>query len=254
MKPESNPSGISAPDNPIDRLHPKTRVVTTLAILLFVTIIHNPFVLTISMTTTIVLVRSTRSPWQKLQYRLLHLEGFMIVLLMLLPFTVPGTQLFAIGPLVATVEGMFRALIVAVKVNICVLAIYALLGSLDLVRIGQAAESLGLSSKFTRLFLVTVRYISVFRGEMNRLTEALRMRSFRPGSNMHTWRTIGNLAGTMVVRSIERAERVDEAMRCRGFSGSTPGMPLDTTRGYDAVFASLSFCVLLVLLLVEFTA
>ncbi|CAB4326172.1 cobalt ECF transporter T component CbiQ [Brucella sp. 191011898] len=241
-------------NNPIDRLHPKTRLVMTLAILIFATIIHNPIVLAISMAAAIILVRIAKAPWHKLRHRLLHLEGFMIVLLVLLPFTMPGRPLLELGPLVATVEGTVRALTVAIKVNICVLSIYALLGSLDPIRIGQAAESLGLSPKFVRLFLITVRYVSVFRAETGRLSEAMRVRGFHPRSNMHTWRTFGNLAGTMVVRSIERAERVDEAMRCRGFSGTMPATPATAAQRRDAVFASLFFCAMFGLLLVEFIA
>ncbi|ENS55268.1 cobalt ABC transporter, permease CbiQ [Brucella melitensis BG2 (S27)] len=207
MTPATDFADQGPANNPIDRLHPKTRLVMTLAILIFATIIHNPIVLAISMAAAIILVRIAKAPWHKLRHRLLHLEGFMIVLLVLLPFTMPGRPLLELGPLVATVEGTVRALTVAIKVNICVLSIYALLGSLDPIRIGQAAESLGLSPKFVRLFLITVRYVSVFRAETGRLSEAMRVRGFRPRSNMHTWRTFGNLAGTMVVRSIERAER-----------------------------------------------
>ncbi|MFQ0812382.1 cobalt ABC transporter permease [Brucella anthropi] len=254
MTPGTDFFGHGEADNPIDRLHPKTRLVTTLAILIFATVIHNPFVLAMSMAAAIALVRTAKAPWHRLRHRLLHLEGFMIVLLVLLPFTMPGRPLLELGPLVATMEGTVRALTVAIKVNICVLCVYALLGSLDPVRIGQAAESLGVSSKFVRLFLVTVRYVAVFRAETSRLGEAMRVRGFRPKSNMHTWRTFGNLAGTMVVRSMERAERVDEAMRCRGFSGALHGAPAGATQRYDAIFASLFFCAMLGLLLVEFIA
>lgn len=186
MTPATDFADQGPANNPIDRLHPKTRLVMTLAILIFATIIHNPIVLAISMAAAIILVRIAKAPWHKLRHRLLHLEGFMIVLLVLLPFTMPGRPLLELGPLVATVEGTVRALTVAIKVNICVLSIYALLGSLDPIRIGQAAESLGLSPKFVRLFLITVRYVSVFRAETGRLSEAMRVRGFRPRSNMHT--------------------------------------------------------------------
>lgn len=243
-----------APDNPIDHLHPKTRLIATLAILVFATVVHNPAVLVLSMAAAGFLIWLAKSPWSELRHRLLHVEGFMVVLLILLPFTVPGTPLFTIGPIAATAEGLGRAIRVAVKVNICALTIFALLGSLDPVRIGQAAEALGVSPKFAKLFLVTVRYVSVFRAETNRLTDAMRVRGFRPGSNLHTWRTFGNLAGTMVVRSIERAKRVDEAMRCRGYSGAMPTVPAGALKPYDAAFASVLLCAMFGLLVMEYAA
>lgn len=240
------------PDSSIDRLHPKTRLVATLAILIFATILHNPVVLAISMVAALALVRLARLPWADLRHRLLHVEGFMVVLLVLLPFTVTGTPLFVLGPVVATGEGVTRALTVAMKVNICALTILALLGSLDPVHIGRAAEDLGAPSKFVKLFLFTIRYVSVFRAETNRLTEAMRARGFRPGSNLHTWRAFGNLAGTLVVRSIERAQRVDEAMRCRGFSGSIPTVTTGAVKQYDAAFATALLCAMFGLLFMEF--
>ncbi len=121
MTPATDFADQGPANNPIDRLHPKTRLVMTLAILIFATIIHNPIVLAISMAAAIILVRIAKAPWHKLRHRLLHLEGFMIVLLVLLPFTMPGRPLLELGPLVATVEGTVRALTVAIKVNICVL-------------------------------------------------------------------------------------------------------------------------------------
>ncbi|WP_378941227.1 cobalt ECF transporter T component CbiQ [Mesorhizobium sp. ANAO-SY3R2] len=247
-----NPESLS--DSPIDKLHPNTRLVATLAVLVFATIVHSPVVLGTALIAAAVLVLLARLPSADLRHRLLHLEGFMIVLLALLPFTVPGRPLFAVGPIVATNEGLIRALTVVIKVNICTLTVFALLGSLDPVRIGQAAMTLGVPSKLVKLFLFTVRYVSVFRDETSRLAEAMRARAFRPRSNLHTWRTFGNLAGTMVVRSLERAQRVDEAMRCRGFAGNMPTVPVGPVRHYDVAFASFFLCAIVGLLVVEFAA
>ena len=45
------------------------------------------------------------------------------------------------------------------------------------------------------------------------------MRGFRNRADLHSYRTIGQVAGTLLVRSQERSERVGQAMRCRGFDG-----------------------------------
>jgi cobalt/nickel transport system permease protein len=57
--------------------------------------------------------------------------------------------------------------------------------------------------------------------------EAMRARGFAPRLDLRTWRAYGNFTGMLLVRSMERAERVEESMRCRGFSGK---FPLRTTR------------------------
>ena len=55
--------------------------------------------------------------------------------------------------------------------------------------------------------------------EFARLRTALRVRGFRNRADLHSYRTIGQVAGTLLVRSHERSERVGQAMRCRGFDG-----------------------------------
>jgi cobalt/nickel transport system permease protein len=52
-----------------------------------------------------------------------------------------------------------------------------------------------------------------------RLISALKVRGFRPGTNLHTYKTFAYLVGMLLVRSAERAERVHNAMLCRGFRG-----------------------------------
>lgn len=239
-------------DGPIDRLHPRTRLLATLAAVIFVTTLHDLAVLSAALAGAVLLVWIADLSWRELRHRLLHVEGFLLVLLALLPFTVPGRPLFSLGPIMATSEGAIRALTVAIKVNICTLTIFALIGSLDPVRIGQAAEGLGAPARLVSLFLFTVRYVSVFRAETARLSEAMRARAFRPRSNLHTWRTFGNLAGMMMVRSLERAQRVDEAMRCRGFTGRVQAPPLGAAKPQDFAFASVFACALACLLVMEF--
>jgi cobalt/nickel transport system permease protein len=59
----------------------------------------------------------------------------------------------------------------------------------------------------------------VLREEYLRLRGAMKVRGFRPGTNWHTYRSFGYLVGMMLVRAIERSERILGAMKCRGFSG-----------------------------------
>ncbi len=238
----------------IDRLHPRTRLLSMLGALVFVTVLHQPAVLIAMLAGAVGLVCLANRPWSELRHRLMHIEGFLLVLLLLLPFTVPGQTLWNVGPIAVTHEGVARAIMVGLKVNICALTIFALVGGLDPVRIGQAAESLGVPTRFVTLFLLTVRYVSVFRAESSRLTEAMRARAFRPRSNMHTWRTYGNLAGMMLVRSLERAKRVNEAMRCRGFTGRMLAPPQDLAKWHDLAFATLFAGAMVGLLVMEYVA
>ena len=75
----------------------------------------------------------------------------------------------------------------------------------------------------------------------------LRVRGYRVRANRHSYRTTGHLAGTMLVRGYERAERVGQAMRCRGFDGKFRSLERFQTRPADIAFFLLltGFAVLL---------
>lgn len=157
-----------------------------------------------------------------LWHRLWHVEAFLALLVLTLPFTVPGAALLRLGPLAASREGAGLALLIALKVMTAAVLILALLGRQEPERIGAALRALHLPERLVRLFLMMLRYLALIRAEGARLQEAMRARSFRPGSNRHSWRSYGHLAGMMLVRALDRAGRVEEAMRCRGFAGRMP--------------------------------
>ena len=151
--------------------------------------------------------------------RLLALEGFMLALLLTLPFSLPGEPWLAFGSVTASREGLEAALLILFKANAVVLALLALVGGLEPVRFGHALARLGAPQKLVHLLLLTVRQIHLLQREFTRLRQAMRARAFVPRSNRHTWNAYGYLMGMLLVRSVERARRVLAAMRCRGFHG-----------------------------------
>jgi cobalt/nickel transport system permease protein len=69
------------------------------------------------------------------------------------------------------------------------------------------------------LLLITYRYLFVLEQEYQRLVRAMKIRNFRPKTDLHSYRTFAYLAGMLFVRASERARRVHSAMICRGFNG-----------------------------------
>jgi cobalt/nickel transport system permease protein len=83
----------------------------------------------------------------------------------------------------------------------------------------KAAHALKVPGLLVQLFLLTWRYLFLLAEELGRLRTALRARGYRNRFNRHSYRTVGQVAGSLLVRSHERGERVSQAMRCRGFDG-----------------------------------
>lgn len=214
----------------------RIRIISALMLISAAIVVTQWQVLVAFVILTSVFARATGLTFREQQHRLIHIEGFLLALLVLLPLTIPGTPLLTYGWLIASLEGAQRAVVIALKVLTSALIIFALLGSLEPVRMGRALAALNVPHRLVHLLLFAIRYIAVFRKETARLRDAMRTRAFRPGTNVHTLNTFGNLIGMMLVRSLERAERVDEAMRCRAFSGHFPLRPPKPLRTPDIVF------------------
>ena len=81
--------------------------------------------------------------WRDMLHRLAHVEGFMVVLLILLPLSVDGRTFIAFGPLALSETGLMRALAIVLKVNASVIATMALLATLEPVRLGRGMATAG---------------------------------------------------------------------------------------------------------------
>ena len=98
---------------------------------------------------------------------------------------------------------------------------------------------------------MTVRYIEVLGREYRRLRTAMVVRGFRMRFSLHTWRSLGHLFGMLFARSIDRAERIGAAMRCRGFNGAFPVLSEPAYTMRDAVFLGVAASALALILIVR---
>ena len=187
-----------------------------------------------AMVIAVLLAVAYATPDARLWRRLLHVEAFVLLLFLTMPFTMAGQPIFSFGPLSASVEGVWRAVLIASKVMSSVILMVLLLGDIEPARLGAALRGLHVPERLIRLFVMTVRYTAILREEALRLHEAMRARGFQPCSNRHTWRCYGNLIGMLLVRALARAQRVEEAMLCRGYTGSFPyrAQPSPTRRDW----------------------
>lgn len=151
--------------------------------------------------------------------RVLIVNGLILLFWLVLPLTFEGEVLFYLGPFAVTREGVLISAKITLKSNAILLAFIALIASTSIATLGYASNRLRIPEKVVHLLLLTYRYVFVIEQEYQRLVRATKIRGFRPKSNMHTYRTYAYLIGMLFVRASERAERVHQAMLCRGFKG-----------------------------------
>ncbi|NQT87723.1 cobalt ECF transporter T component CbiQ [bacterium] len=203
---------FSAGDSVVHRLDPRVRVVAAIAFAVVVAMSERLPVLGAALAAAAAGVGVARLPFGATVRRLLPLEAFLLVLWVVVPLTSPG-------PAAWGQAGVQLAARVTVKANAIVLALTILIGTMEVSTLGHALHHLRAPAKLVHLLLFTIRYVDVIHHELARLRTAMRVRCFRAGANRHTYRTVGNLVGMLLVRSFDRAERIVAAMKCRGFRG-----------------------------------
>jgi cobalt/nickel transport system permease protein len=236
---------------PLRALDPRLRIAAATLFALVVVSLSDRVALLTALGLAIALMLAARLPAVPTLRRMAAMDGFMLAILLMLPFTVPGTPIFAWGGFSASAQGLAKAVEILLKANAVVLVLLALVGSLDAVTLGHALARLRMPANLVQLLFFTVRYIGVIGDEYTRLRTAMRARGFRPGNSFHTYRSIGYLVGILLVRSLERSERILAAMRCRGFQGRF--YPLDDFAygRADALFAGLALMTFAGLLIVD---
>lgn len=167
----------------------------------------------------IILVLSARLDPLVVLKRLILVNGFVLFLWLTLPLTYPGSEKYIVGPFRISLEGISLAALISIKTNATVLVLISLIATSSLAALGQALVNLRIPTKLCLLLLFSYRYIFVIHQEYLRLVRAARLRCFRAGTNMHTYRTTGYLFGMTLVKSHHRAHRVRQAMILRGFQG-----------------------------------
>jgi len=109
----------------------------------------------------------------------------------------------------------FASLIV--KSSLTILAGLLLIATTKAYEIAWAFRKIGMPRIFVIQFLLIYRYIFVLLEEVSKIIKAHNLRSpFRKGVSL---KVSGSLLGQMLMRSIDRANRIYNAMILRGFNG-----------------------------------
>ena len=242
-------TGFHEGDTPIHRLDPRPRIIVTLLFSVLMAVSFDPLILCLGIAAGVLLASLARVPARALAGRILRINIFMAVLFLLVPVTWPGRELFSVAGVSYSAEGVFWSLAITLKGNAIVLVFTSLAGTIDPFVLGHAFHHLKVPAKLAHLFMFTLRYADIFHHEHLTLIRAMKARGFRPSMRLHTYKTYADMTGMLLVRSLERSERIMDAMKCRGFTGSFHVVSHFRFERCDLVFTLVSAAVLSTLVL-----
>jgi cobalt/nickel transport system permease protein len=244
---------LPQPDSPLSRLDPRWKLAALTLATLSVALLHTLAAAIVAMAGALLLVALGRLPLRWYLSRLGTLALFLIVLVLLLPFIVhDGGPSLSLGSMRISWYGLRVAVCLCLKALALITLVLVALTTAPLSATLKAAHALFVPGLLVQLVMLTHRYIFVIGAELSRLRIALRVSGFRNRASWHSYHTLAHVAGTLLVRGYERAERVGQAMRCRGFDGRFRSLAEFRTTRADRLFFVILAGGAIALLLVDF--
>lgn len=239
-------------DSPISRMDARWKLACMLPAALIVGCLRSWPTVLAALTGALLLAFLSRLPLRWFLSRVVGTALFLLFFVIWLPLLpMHAEETINVFGLTLSPSGLERAGVILGKGVTIVTLILVLLATSPLPETLKAAHALCVPALVIHLALLTFRYIFLFADEFIRLRIALRVRGFRNRANFHSYRTAAHAAGTLLVRSHERAERVGQAMRCRGFDGEFRSLGEFQTAVWDVIGFALIMTTALAILLVD---
>ncbi|MGA1238762.1 MAG: cobalt ECF transporter T component CbiQ [Limisphaerales bacterium] len=182
----------------------------------------------------LVLLGVARLPVKLIWRRLAVAQIILLPCLLILPFSFGGERLSS-GWWSVSVEGVrWAGLFYCRALAVLVLGL-AVVYSTPMVVLLRALQSLRVPRVLVEIALLTYRYLFTLAAELTRMRWALLTRGFGARSAVQSYRPLANAVGVTLVRSVERTERIQQAMICRGFQGR-----LQTMQRFEAGVADVA--------------
>ncbi len=237
-------------DSLIHRLDPRGKLVATLAFIAAVVLMPSVNWLAYSLYFAVIaaLILLSRVPLSYILKRSLVIIPFVLLVAIFIPFFEEGEVATAANlwgwHISLTRNGLQTLAEILAKSWLSILSLVLLTSTTGFSSLLRGLEQLRTPRVMVMLLSFMYRYLFLLTDEVQRMKQARDSRSFG-GKRRWQVKTVGNMIGTLFIRSYERGERVYASMVARGFDGHS--RTLDSLRfsRLDAVFvAALSLALL----------
>lgn len=222
-------SAVSLPRFSLRAMRPDRKLLAAFIFSLGVSLLSHPLPALAACVFAALLVFCSGIDWKVLGKQLATVNVFFLLLWLLLPLSLlprgGEAAVFSLGPLSFYASGLVLALLLTLKGNALAAALLALAGSSTITENGHALSHLRVPDKLVALLLITHANLALMADEYRRLFAAARLRGFVPRTSAAAYATYARLIALLLVRSWQHAQRVENAMRLRGFAGRFPLIP-----------------------------
>jgi cobalt/nickel transport system permease protein len=246
---------FQAHDTWLHRLDPRVKVITAVAFILGMALLPDGAWLAMMLAWAFIIALALAAdiaPWFVIKRSLLVVPFLLAAVTVI--FTLPGGVLWR-GPfgLAATDAGLARFLSIFLRSWISLQMAILLTASTRFPDILHALRHLKVPAVFVAILAFMYRYLFVLTDEAARLLRARAARSAAWVGQDHgrslRWRAAvaGSMVGTLFARSLDRSDRVYNAMLARGYNGELLTMNPHHMRRADWLALGAALCAVLLL-------
>ncbi|ODS36772.1 MAG: cobalt ECF transporter T component CbiQ [Candidatus Altiarchaeales archaeon WOR_SM1_86-2] len=176
---------------------------------------------------------------------------FVLLVAIFIPFLkegeVMGSYSFGSLEFAITYQGILIFFNVLIKSWLSVLSMITLVSTTPFPQLLKGFERLKIPKVMVMIISFMYRYLFILADEIMGLKTARDARA--AGNHGRLWhiKTIGDIIGTLFIRSYERGERVYAAMLSRGFDGRIKTLDDFNIKRFDVFFLVLTFLILILI-------
>jgi cobalt/nickel transport system permease protein len=221
--------------SPVHRLHPGVKIFT--ALVYIGTLISFPpdniSALGAFVFYPAVLMPLSGTPWRSLLIRLRAALPFPFFGGISGLFILRDTA-FYLGNFPVTF-GALSFISIMLKTVLSVFAVLILAATTSFVDLSRQLAVMGMPKILNLQLIMTYRYVSTLIHEAASMFTAYMLRA--PNQKGIKMKDMGSFLGRLLLRGFDRAERVYQAMKCRGFQGAYQAAPVHRLRPSDWIYA-----------------
>ena len=225
---------LSRLNTPLHRIDARAKLITTLAFLVAVMSLprHEISALIPFFLFPVILLSLGQIPLKPVLRLIALASPFAIVIGIFNPL-LDREPLIALGPVVLS-GGWISFFSILLRFLLTVSAALALVALTGIFNLGAGMERLGVPKIFINQLFFLYRYLFVVVDEGATMVKAVHIRS--PGIQTLPVSIYSALTGSLLLRSIDRAERIHCAMISRGYDGSIRNGPAPALHARDFAF------------------
>lgn len=152
--------------------------------------------------------------------KLFHALPFLLLIAITVPLSVPGKALVDLGlGLAITVEGLELGASILIKATLAIVILGGLIIRVPPEQMLAGLRGLKCPSSLVMILGSLMRFFPLIGTEWSRMRRSAWARAPRSGRLWREGRVMSQMAAVLLVRSLDRSERIHRAMVARGFDG-----------------------------------